>query len=121
MVLIFCRIPLGVGNTDIIKVGIACKTDLVRISLSVRLRDLYVQFFTRSCSLLTIPSQVDRFYALSIRGMPKHLVGRDLRSNPMMLAKFLWITGLLLKKKIIDLDLFIFAPEASPNSSKIHL
>jgi hypothetical protein len=44
MVLIFCSIPLGVGKTDIIKVGIACRTDLVRISLPTRLRDLYVSF-----------------------------------------------------------------------------
>jgi len=53
--------------------------------------------------------------------MPKYLVGRVLRSKPGMLDKFLWIAGLVLKKKIIDLDWFISAPEASPNSSKIHL
>jgi hypothetical protein len=37
MALIFCIIPYGVRKTDIIKVGIACKTDLVRINLLARL------------------------------------------------------------------------------------
>jgi hypothetical protein len=89
MALIFCSIPLGAGNTDIIYVGIACRTVLVRISLPARFRALYVQFFTLSCSLLITPSHVAFLQALSVRGIPKYFVGSVLRSNPRMLAKFL--------------------------------
>jgi hypothetical protein len=121
MDLILCRIPCGVQNTDIIKVGIACKTNLVRINLPARLRDLYVQCFTRSCNLFITPSQVDILCTLSINGISKYLVGSVFRSKPRMLVKFLWIIGLVLKKKIIDLEWLISVPEASPKSSRIHL
>jgi hypothetical protein len=121
MALIFWRIPYGVGKTDIIKAGIACKTDLVRLSLPARLRDLYIQFFTLSCNLFITPSQVFILYTLSISGTPKHLVGSVFHSNTRMLVKFLWIVGLVLKKKIINLEWFISTPKASPNSSRIRL
>ena len=85
------------------------------------LRDLYVQVFTLFCDLLITPSQVAMLYALSVRGMPKYLVGSDLGSKPKKLAKFLWIAGLVLKKKIQDLEWLISTLEASPNSSRIHL
>jgi hypothetical protein len=75
MALILCRIPCVTGKTDIIKVGMACKKILVRISLSTRLRDLYVQFFTRSRNLFITPSQVDNLYTLFVKGTPKYLVG----------------------------------------------
>ena len=83
---------------NIIKVGIACRTYLVRISLLARLRDLYVQFFTLSYSLLGTPSHVSIMYALSVRGMPKYLVGSVLHSKPKIFSRFLLIAGLVLKK-----------------------
>jgi hypothetical protein len=110
-----------VGKTEIIKVGIACRTVLVRISLPARLRDLYVQFFTCSCNLFITPSQVDNLYTLSVKGTTKYLVGNVFLSKPRMLVKFLWIVVLVLKKKIIDLEWLISAPKASPKYSRIRL
>jgi hypothetical protein len=67
------------------------------------------------------PSQVDNLYTLFVKGTPKYLVGSVFHSNPRMLVKFLWIVGMVLKKKIIDLEWLISVPEASPKSSRMHL
>ena len=58
-------------------------------------------------------SQEEFLRALSIKGKPRYLDGRELLVKPRRSEIFLWIGGGVLKKKIWDLSLLQSSPEAS--------
>ena len=58
-------------------------------------------------------SQEEFLRALSIKGMPRYLDGRELLLKPSIVEMWCWIGGGVLKKKIRDFSLLHSSPEAS--------